>query len=125
MRGYNHVVLIGNCGKEPEVKKLEDGTAVAKLTLATTSSFRNTKGEVQNTTDWHTIILWRSLAELTEKYVHKGSLLMVEGQLKQRNYVAKEGHTVYVTEVVANNIIMLDKKPNEKIENELPDYPPF
>lgn len=125
MRGYNHVVLIGNCGKEPEVKKLEDGTAVAKLTLATTSSFRNSKGEVQNTTDWHSVILWRSLAELTEKYVHKGSLLMVEGQLKYRNYVGKEGHTVYITEVVANNIIMLDKKPNDKIENELPDYPPF
>ena len=125
MRGYNHVVLIGNCGKDPELKQLEDGTQVAKITLATTSSFRNNKGEVQNNTDWHTVILWRSLAELVKNYVTKGSLLMVEGQLKYRNYAAKEGHTVYVTEVVASNIIMLDKKPVADSSEPTTDVPPF
>lgn len=125
MRGYNHVVLIGNCGKDPELKRLEDGTQVAKITLATTSSFRNKQGEVQNNTDWHTVILWRSLAELVEKYVTKGSLIMIEGQLKYRNYQAKEGHSVYITEVVASNIIMLDKKPADEStvsQNEIPAF---
>lgn len=125
MRGYNHIVLIGNCGKDPEIKKLEDGTLVAKITLATTNSFRNSSGETQTTTDWHPIVLWRSLAELTQKYVHKGSLLMIEGQLKHRSFVAKDGHTVYVSEVVASNIIMLDKKPTEKDVPPPHDYPPF
>ena len=125
MRGYNHVVLIGNCGKDPEIKKLEDGTTVAKITLATTYSFRNTNGEKQLNTDWHPVMMWRSLAELAEKYIQKGSLLMIEGQLKHRNYVAKEGHTVYVTEVVASNVIMLDKKPLDNPDPTFPEIPAF
>ena len=126
MRGYNHVVLIGNCGKAPEIKQLEDGTNVAKITLATTSSYRNNNGEVQNSTDWHTVILWRKLADLAGKYVVKGSLIMIEGQLKHRSYLAKEGHTVHVTEVVANNLIMLDKRPpTEEHGNDTNDISPF
>ena len=126
MRGYNHVVLIGNCGKDPEIKQLEDGTNVAKITLATTSSYRNNNGEMQNSTDWHTVIIWRKLADLAGKYVVKGSLIMIEGQLKHRSYVAKEGHTVHVTEVVANNLIMLDKRPpTEEHGNDTNDISPF
>ncbi len=75
MRGINKVILEGNLGKDPEYKKLQDGTSVAKLTLATTESFRNKTGVVQSRTDWHTIIAWRGLADLTEKFMHKGSLL--------------------------------------------------
>lgn len=125
MRGYNHVILIGNCGKDPELKQLEDGTSVAKLTLATSNSFRSSKGVVQHTTDWHSIILWRGLAELVGKYVVKGSLLMIEGQLKTRSYTAKEGHTVYVTEVVADKLILLDKKPASEPYEEEDPIPPF
>ena len=110
MRGINKVILVGNLGKEPEYKKLHDGTAVVKLTLATTESYRNKNGEVQSRTDWHTIIAWRGLADLAEKYMHKGSLLYIEGKLRNRQYDDKEGNKKYVVEVDAVELVMLDKK---------------
>ena len=110
MRGINKVILVGNLGKDPEFKKLQDGTAVAKLTLATSESFRNKTGEVQSRTDWHTIIAWRGLAELAEKYMHKGSLLYIEGKLRNRQYDDKEGNKKYVVEIDAVELVMLDKK---------------
>lgn len=110
MRGINKVILVGNLGKEPEYKKLQDGTAVAKLTLATTESFRNKTGEVQSRTDWHTIIAWRGLADLAEKFMHKGSLLYIEGKLRNRQYEDKEGNKKFVVEVDAAELVMLDKK---------------
>ncbi len=122
MRGYNHVILIGNCGKDPEIKKLADGTKVAKLTVATTSSYRSSNGNTESQTEWHPIVMWRGLAELAEKFVKKGSHIMIEGQLKHRDYVSKEGHTVYVTEVVAENLILLDKKEQGQ-EKDLPYRP--
>ena len=110
MRGINKVILVGNLGKDPEYKKLQDGTAVAKLTLATTESFRNKTGEVQSRTDWHTIIAWRGLADLAEKFMHKGSLLYIEGKLRNRQYDDKEGNKKYVVEIDAVELVMLDKK---------------
>ncbi|MEO5501093.1 MAG: single-stranded DNA-binding protein [Ginsengibacter sp.] len=126
MRGINKVILVGNLGKEPEYKKLQDGTAVAKLTLATTESFRDKTGELQNRTDWHTIIAWRGLADLAEKYMHKGSLLYIEGKLRNRQYDDKEGNKKYVVEVDAVELIMLDKKEkstNDEPENESDESP--
>ncbi len=111
MRGLNRVTLIGNCGKEPEYKQLEDGTPVAKIALATTEIFRLKNGETQSRTDWHTIILWRGLAGLAKEYVRKGSLLYVEGRLRNRQYEDKDGVKKYVTEIVAEQVILLDKKP--------------
>jgi single-strand DNA-binding protein len=110
MRGINKVILIGNAGREPEFKKLADGTPVAKLALATTETFRLKNGELQSKTDWHTIILWRGLAELAREYVHKGSLLYIEGKLRNRDYENKDGQKKYITEVIADQIVMLDKK---------------
>ncbi len=110
MRGINKVILVGNLGKDPEYKKLQDGTTVAKLTLATTESFRNKTGEVQSRTDWHTIIAWRGLADLAEKFMHKGSLLYIEGKLRTRQYEDKEGNKKYVVQVDAVELVMLDKK---------------
>ncbi|MEP7080081.1 MAG: single-stranded DNA-binding protein [Ginsengibacter sp.] len=126
MRGINKVILVGNLGKDPEYKKLQDGTAVAKLTLATTESFRDKTGELQNRTDWHTIIAWRGLADLAEKYMHKGSLLYIEGKLRNRQYDDKEGNKKYVVEVDAVELIMLDKKEkstNDEPENESDESP--
>lgn len=116
MRGLNRVTLIGNCGKEPEYKQLEDGIAVAKLALATTETFRLKNGETQSRTDWHTIILWRGLAGLAKEYVRKGSLLYIEGKLRNRDYEMKDGQKRYVTEIIAEEMILLDKKtkPAEK-----------
>lgn len=120
MRGINKVILIGNAGREPEFKKLTDGTPVAKLALATTETFRLKNGELQSKTDWHTIILWRGLAELAREYVHKGSLLYIEGKLRNRDYENKDGQKKYITEVIADQIVMLDKK-TKTFENEAKD----
>jgi single-strand DNA-binding protein len=128
MRGLNRVTLIGNCGKEPEYKQLEDGTPVAKIGLATTEIFRLKNGETQSRTDWHTIILWRGLAGLAKEYVRKGTLLYVEGKLRNRQYEHKYGVKKYVTEIVAEQIILLDKKvkmSEPEMENENGDVLPF
>lgn len=120
MRGINKVILIGNAGKDPEYKTLQDGTPVAKLTIATTETFRLKNGETQSRTDWHSIILWRALATLAHQYIHKGSLLYIEGKLSNRLFEDKEGQKRYVTEVVADQLILLDKKEKDKeksIEN--------
>jgi single-strand DNA-binding protein len=128
MRGLNRVTLIGNAGNDPEFKTLQDGTPVAKLALATTETYRLKTGETQSRTDWHTIILWRGLAGLAKEYVRKGSLLYVEGKLRNRQYEDKDGVKKYVTEIVAEQIIMLDKKikvSEPEIENENGDMLPF
>lgn len=105
------MTLIGNLGGNPEIQKLQGDVNVAKFSLATTESFKDAKGQLHSTTDWHTIILWRGLADLAEKYLQKGSLIYVEGKLKTRTYDDKEGIKRYVTEIVGDQIIMLDK-PN-------------
>ena len=114
MRGINKVILIGNAGKDPECKTLQDGTATAKITLATTESYRLKTGELQTRTDWHQVVAWRGLATLAAQYIHKGSLLYVEGKLRSRQYEDKEGTNKYVTEIVADQIILLDKKMKEQ-----------
>ncbi|MEZ4902149.1 MAG: single-stranded DNA-binding protein [Spirosomataceae bacterium] len=110
MRGLNKVSLIGNVGKDPDIQVLEGGTKIAKLTLATTEIFKDKNGQSKSETEWHSIVLWRSLADLSEKFLHKGSLVFIEGKLKTRSYEDKEGHKKYVTEIVADQLIMLDKK---------------
>lgn len=129
MRGINKVILIGNTGKDPEYKTLQDGTPVAKLTLATTESFRLKSGEAKTSTTWHTIILWRGLANLARDHVRKGSLLYIEGKLTNRNYEDADGQKKYVTEVVAGQVLLLDKRqkdPEEEPEDGQEDRPlPF
>lgn len=110
MRGLNKVTLIGNLGNDPEFQQLEGNTSVAKFSLATTEIYKDKHGQTHTTTDWHTVVLWRSLADLAHKYLQKGSLVYAEGRLKTRSYDDKEGIKRYVTEVVADQIIMLDKK---------------
>lgn len=110
MKGLNKVQLIGNLGKDPEINVLEGNIPVAKFTLATTESYRDNKGNIQTHTEWHNIVLWRGLAELSEKYLTKGSLVFIEGKLKTRHYEDKEGNKKYVTEIIADEMIMLEKK---------------
>lgn len=110
MRGVNKVMLIGNLGKEPEMQFLEGNIAVAKFSLATTETFKDRTGKQVSQTDWHTVVLWRGLAELAQKYLHKGSLVYIEGRLKTRSWEDKEGNKKFATEVVGDNLIMLDKK---------------
>ncbi len=110
MRGVNRVMLIGNLGKDPDVQVLEGNIAVAKFPLATTETFKDRNGKLVSQTEWHTVVLWRGLAELAQKYLHKGSLVYIEGRLKTRSWEDKEGVKKFATEVVGDNLIMLDKR---------------
>jgi single-strand DNA-binding protein len=106
----NSVRLIGNLGAAPEVKNLEKGNKVAKLALATNESYTNAKGEKVTETQWHNLVAWGKTAEIAEKYLNKGSELAIEGKLTSHSYTDKQGVKKYVTEVVVNEILMLDKK---------------
>ena len=107
---YNKVILIGNVGKDPEVRHLETGTAVSSFTLATTERYRNKAGELQDQTEWHNIVCWRNLAELSEKYIKKGAQIFVEGKIRTRSWTDQTGAKRYTTEIVADNIRLLDRK---------------
>lgn len=113
MRGLNKVTLIGNLGKDPEINVLEGNIPVAKFSLATTETFRDKSGQSHSQTEWHTIVLWRGLAELAQAYLRKGSLVYVEGKLKYRHYDDATGTRHYVTEIIADQVLMLDRKTDE------------
>ena len=110
MRGVNRVMLIGNLGKDPDMQYLEGNIGVAKFPLATTETFKDRSGKLVSQTEWHTVVLWRGLAELAQKYLHKGSLVYIEGRLRTRSWEDKEGMRKFATEVVGDNLIMLDKR---------------
>jgi len=116
MIGLNKVSLIGNLGKDPDFQYLAGQVAVAKLSLATTETFKDKTGNAQTQTEWHTVVLWRGLAELAHKYLSKGSLVFIEGKLKTRSYDDKDGTKKYVTEIMAEQLILLDKKTEGKEE---------
>lgn len=105
----NKVQLIGHVGQDPEVKDLEGGKKVANLTLATNDYYTNDKGERVENTEWHKVSAWGKTAEIIEKYVVKGKEIAVEGKLTHRSYEDKDGTKRYVTEVVANDILLLGK----------------
>lgn len=109
----NKVILIGNLGKDPEVRHLENGAVVASFPLATSEVYtdRNT-GEKREVTDWHDVVVWRGLAEIVEKYVRKGYKVYVEGKLKKRTWQDKEGVTRYTTEVLAEELTILSRPEN-------------
>ena len=110
MRGVNRVMLIGNLGKDPDVQFLEGNIAVAKFPLATTETFKDRSGKLISQTEWHTVVLWRGLAELAQKYLHKGSLVYIEGRLRTRSWEDRDANRKFATEVVGDNLIMLDKR---------------
>ncbi|MEG0795555.1 MAG: single-stranded DNA-binding protein [Odoribacter sp.] len=106
----NKVILIGNVGAEPDVKYLDGGVAVANIRLATTERYKNKNGENVDQTEWHSIVLWRGLAEIVEKYVHKGMRLYIEGRIRTRSWDDQNGVKRYTTEIYADNMQMLSFK---------------
>ena len=106
-RGINKVILVGNLGKDPEVRHLESGASVANFPIATTESYKDKNGNRQDQTEWHNIVLWRGLAEIAEKYLKKGSQVYIEGKLRSRSWEDKDGNTRYITEVVGDSMTML------------------
>lgn len=106
----NKVILIGNVGKDPDVKHLENDLSLARFPMATSERFKNRNGERTERTEWHNIVVWRGLARVVEDYVKKGSQLYIEGRIQTRKYQDRDGNDRYMTEIVAENMKMLDKK---------------
>lgn len=111
MSGVNKVILVGRLGKEPEVRNLENGATVANFTMATSETYKDkTTGEKKEITEWHNIVLWRGLADIAAKYLHKGDQVYIEGKLRTRSW-EKEGVTRYTTEIVGDNMTLLGSRP--------------
>lgn len=112
----NKVILVGNVGKDPEVRYFDNGGAVANFSLATTErGYTAANGtQVPDRTEWHNIVLWRGLAEIAEKYIRKGSKLYIEGRIRTRSYDDAAGNKRYVTEIYGDNMELLDRKPDSQ-----------
>jgi len=111
MAGVNKVILVGNLGKDPEVRNLENGATVANFTMATSETYKDkTTGEKKVITEWHNVVLWRGLADIAAKYLHKGDQVYIEGKLRTRSW-EKEGVTRYTTEIVGDNMTLLGSRP--------------
>jgi single-strand DNA-binding protein len=123
----NKVILIGNLGKDPEVRRLENGAVVASFPIATSETYTDkTTGERKDNTDWHNIVVWIGLAEVVEKYVRKGQKIYVEGKLKTRSWTDQAGATRYTTEVVADELTILtprNEQDNKPSGSNTPPYP--
>jgi len=109
----NKVLLIGNVGRDPEIRHLANDSMVARFPLATSEKFKTKSGEIQEQTEWHNIVCWRFLAELAENYIKKGSRLYIEGRIKTSNWVDKATQEKrYSTEIIASSILLLDRAPS-------------
>jgi len=116
-RTLNKVMLIGNVGKDPDVNFTPSGVKVAQFRMATSESWKDKDGAIQEHTDWHTVVAWRGLADIVERLIHRGSRIYVEGKIQTRTYDDKEGQKRYVTEIVADNILLLDAKRADGLTN--------
>lgn len=116
----NKVILVGRVGKDPELRHLDSGVAVATLTLATSENYIAKNGDKVSTTEWHNIVLWRGLAEVAEKYVTKGKQLYIEGKIRTRSWDDKDGNKRYTTEIVADVMQMLGSKNDGQAQHPNP-----
>jgi single-strand DNA-binding protein len=120
----NKVILVGNVGKDPEVKHLESNVSVANFTLATSENYTNKSGDKVTSTEWHNIVCWRGLATIAENYIRKGSQVYIEGKLRTRTYDAPDGTKRYATEILADSLQLLGKRtegqPSEDQKTEQP-----
>jgi len=117
------VILVGNLGKDPEVRHLESGVAVASFSLATSESYKDrNSGERKTVTEWHNVVLWRGLAEIAEKYLHKGDQVYIEGRLRTRSWEGENG-TRYTTEIICDNMTMLGNRKSGEGEFQAPPDP--
>jgi single-strand DNA-binding protein len=117
--GVNKVILVGNCGGDPEIKHLPNGTSVATVSLATSESWEK-DGERQERTEWHRLVAWRKLAEIFEKFVTKGTKIYVEGKLQTRSWDDKSGQKRSTTEIVVNDMQLLDPRSAPDDGGEVP-----
>jgi single-strand DNA-binding protein len=106
-RSVNKVILVGNVGKDPEVKLLASGMSVANFTLATNERFKDKSGEFQERTEWHSLVAYQRLAEIVRDYTKKGSKLYIEGRIQTRSWDDKENQKHYKTEIIVNDLVLL------------------
>jgi single stranded DNA-binding protein (ssb) len=111
----NKVLLIGNVGKDPEIRHLEGGASVATITLATSERYKDKSGELKELTEWHTIVAWRQLADLASNYIRKGTQIYVEGRIRSRSYDDQNGNKRYVTEILADSIQLLGRRSDSAV----------
>ncbi len=123
MAGVNKAILIGNLGKDPEVRQLESGVKVATFSLATSETYKTKDGNKVEQTEWHNIVLWRGLAEVAEKYLKKGNPLYVEGRIRTRSWEDKEGNRRYTTEIIGDNMTMLSSRRDNESSQQTPPPP--
>lgn len=121
MASLNKITLIGNLGRDPEIKYINETNPVAKFSLATTESYKDKNGEWVDNTEWHNIVAWRYLAEKAAKNLKKGMQVYVEGKVTYRNYDDKDGNKKYITEIVASNIINLSRKESSSSDTIVSD----
>lgn len=122
----NKVILIGNLGRDPETRTLESGTVMCRFSIATTETYKNKQGEKISHTEWHNIVLWRNLAEVADKYLHKGDKVLIEGRMRSRSWEDKEsGQMRYITEILADQMQMMGtaKKTSEKENTDIVEEP--
>ncbi|CAD5267586.1 MULTISPECIES: single-stranded DNA-binding protein [unclassified Imperialibacter] len=112
MSGVNKVILLGNLGKDPEIRHLENGRAVTNFTLATSEVYKNKEGNKVTNTEWHNVVLWTPLAEVAEKYLKKGNQVYIEGKITTRSYDDKDGNKRYITEVVGREMTLVGGRPD-------------
>jgi single-strand DNA-binding protein len=110
MASVNKVILIGNLGKDPEIRTTPQGTALARFSVATTTTWKDNSGAKQEKTEWHDVVAWERLAQICGEYLHKGKMVYVEGSLQTRSWEDQNGQKRYKTEVKANNVVMLSPR---------------
>lgn len=113
----NKAMIIGNVGKDPEIKHLDKGVSVVTIPIATTERYKDRNGETREQTEWHNVVFWRNLADFVERYVKKGSQIFVEGKLRSRSWEDQSGQKRYTTEIVADTIRLLGKRSDNENSN--------
>jgi single-strand DNA-binding protein len=113
MAGVNKVIIVGNVGRDPEVRFTKAGTAVATFSVATSERFKDRDGDKQERTEWHRVVAWAQLADICGKYLRKGKQVYIEGRLQTRDWEDKDGHKRYTTEVIANQMQMLGRREDD------------
>lgn len=113
MKGYNQVIIAGNLGTDPQCNTLQNGTSVATISVGTNESYKDANGQVQERVEWHRVVFWSKLADIVRQYLRKGSAVLVSGKLRSRKYTDQTGTERTITEIIANDLVMLPSGTNQ------------
>lgn len=113
MKGYNQVIIAGNLGTDPQCNTLQNGTSVATISVGTNESYKDANGQVQERVEWHRVVFWSKLADIVRQYLRKGSAVLVSGKLRSRKYTDQNGTERTITEIIANDLVMLPSGNNQ------------